>query len=147
MQIWLLKDLKRMAFFGVLQSKGIWLFANCRLSFYLQFVIQWSQHLITRLEKSPNFSCPSKPTKVGFVVSGFSYNLSACSVNSSSKNLIAQKSKFSLNETRCVIFNSKNDTSNVNDWQLIAQKTTNEKLPGSRSGHCARVPPANTYID
>ena len=60
---------------------------------------------------------------------------------------MTKKSKFSLNETRCVIFNSKNDTSNANNWQLIDQKTTNEKLPGSRSGHYARVPPANTYID
>ena len=75
------------------------------------------------------------------------YNRSPCSVNTSSKFLITLKSKFSLNETRCVSFEAKNDTSNANGWKLIAQKTTNEKLPGSRSGHYARVPPANTYID
>ena len=105
---------------------------------------------ITWLQDSKSrqtFLVPQNHLTGGFVVSGLSYNLYFCYVNTSSKNLIAQKSKFSLNETRCVIFNSKNDTSNVNDWQLIAQKTTNEKLPGSRSGHCARVPPANTYID
>ena len=119
-----------MAFFGVLQSNGIWLSANCELTSYLQIVILLSEPTGLQDSKSrQTFLVPQNHRLGGFVVSGLSYNLSVCSVNTSSKNLMTLKSKFSLNETRCVIFNSKNDTSNVNDWQLIAQKTTNEKLP------------------
>ena len=137
-----------MAFFGVLQSNGIWLSANCELTSYLQIVILLSEPTGLQDSKSrQTFLVPQNHLTGGFVVSGLSYNLSVCSVNTSSKFLITLKSKFSLNETRCVSFEAKNDTSNANGWKLIAQKTTNEKLPGSRSGHYARVPPANTYID
>lgn len=43
LMVYVLKDLKRMAFFGVLQSNGIWLSANCELTSYLQIVILLSE--------------------------------------------------------------------------------------------------------
>jgi len=55
-----------MAFFWVLYQREVWLFAKCRLTSYLHIVIQCLTHLITRLEKSPNFSCPSKPPQRWF---------------------------------------------------------------------------------
>lgn len=84
----MLKDLKRMDFFWELQSRGIWLFANCELTSYLQIVIEFLTNWITRLKKVPAFSSPSKPPQRWFCCICTCYNLSSCSVNSCSKNLI-----------------------------------------------------------
>ena len=121
LMVYVLKDLKRMAFFGVLQSNGIWLSANCELTSYLQIVILLSEPTGLQDSKSrQTFLVPQNQLRLVLLY------LDSVIIYLSVLSILRQKI-----------------------WWLITLKSnlkTSETFPFSRSGHYSRACRLLTHI-